>query len=438
MAYLTIFLLILTVNTYSKDYSANYTSRLSASDYLLKDRGKHSDPVFDVYRTVDLGVDLGIGSDCGRISLKNTLKASLKNLLINREYFGEVGRSILAASPMLLTCYFSPTWCSILKHGRITANFLAQMRLDQCSLIDKYTDSRTEDFYIERQKCVHSAIERKDGNMEQAMKECQNGNVHQYDLSNWAGSRYGKKTSSNKLLESSAKWAGFNDSESNKLLDLAKSIVGETIISKGKISINYGTRKVALTPRTYLMSIEKETYNSLCKNLFQKIDAQKDKHSIEKIVTDNDLRTISQNEKERLIDRQTLRSLVYLPLNKRKIACKKLSAAMSLTMFSRKMNRTIDMLTRQSHDPHLPPKWKRKLKEKISKLETSVDRTIKSKKDENKPLNEVLSLINKEGSKYINEFSKKKLVNNADQINSDQIHKIFFDCSDDLMCDGGN
>lgn len=85
------------------DYQS--TSKLSPSDYLMGSHGKRSDPVFDNYRTIDLGVDLGIGADCGQIDFKGTMRAALRNILDTR-YLGDMGRNIIAASPMLLTCYW--------------------------------------------------------------------------------------------------------------------------------------------------------------------------------------------------------------------------------------------------------------------------------------------------------------------------------------------
>ena len=179
------------------DYSYRSETELSSHDYLLKDRGR-KDPVFDEYRKIELGLDLGIGSDCGKIDFQSSLKATLKNLL-DTKYFGDMGKDILAGSPMLVTCYFSPTWCSILKHTRLNANFISQMRLDQCSIMDKYVDSRTEDFYQERQKCVHRALQSNGGNMENAMRSCGSKSVYDYDLANWAGNKDGEQTTTNKL-----------------------------------------------------------------------------------------------------------------------------------------------------------------------------------------------------------------------------------------------
>ena len=49
------------------------------------------------------------------------------------------------------------------------ANMLAQLRLDQCSVIDNYVDSRTDEFLKERQDCVRQAIKESNGNFEEAM-----------------------------------------------------------------------------------------------------------------------------------------------------------------------------------------------------------------------------------------------------------------------------
>ena len=77
-----------------------FSTRLKPSDYLLRSVDPHADPVFDSYRTIDLGASLGIGSDCGRIDFTGTLRASLKNLL-DAKYFASIGQNIIGSSPML-------------------------------------------------------------------------------------------------------------------------------------------------------------------------------------------------------------------------------------------------------------------------------------------------------------------------------------------------
>jgi len=130
----------------------------------------------------------------------------------------------------------SPTWCAILKHTQVSANFLSQMRLDQCALIDRYTDSRTDDYYRERQECVRQKIADNGGNLEQAMGECQGG-VYGANLANWAGQSGGGKTPVSKLIESSAKWAGLSGPEATRTTDLLKAFVGDTVVASGNVSV---------------------------------------------------------------------------------------------------------------------------------------------------------------------------------------------------------
>ena len=67
------------------------TGEMQPSDYLFGSNSKHGDPIFDRYRTIDLDVDIGIGSDCGRIDIKNTLRAALRNIL-DTKYLGDMGQ----------------------------------------------------------------------------------------------------------------------------------------------------------------------------------------------------------------------------------------------------------------------------------------------------------------------------------------------------------
>ncbi len=419
-----------------QDWSRKHSIKLSPSDYLLKDRGDRSDPIFENRPTIELGANLGIGSDCGKVNFSSTLKATLKNLLGSKKYFEKVGMDILAASPMLLTCYFSPTWCSILKSTRMDANFLSSMRLDQCALIDKYTDSRTDDFYRERQECVHKAIQQNGGNMEEAMQECKNGNVWKYNLSDWAGNG-GRKVSENKLLESSAKWAGIKGSEGEKTLNLLKSLVGETIISKGRVSVDYGPKKFGITPRTHFLGLKKVTHELLCEKLLKKVEAKGTAQSFSKTVTDEELKEISGDSKSLLLDRQTVRSIAFMPYHKRKMICRKLSSAIATTRFASEMNKTLDVLHLAAQNPNLPEKRKKEVIQKRNSLHESVKLTMELYEQKNSPLNKVLSQINEQGIKLIDEATKESLGGDVNSLNQRKVESLFWDCADGIMCKQG-
>lgn len=428
----------MSISATAKGFNYRHSSEMTSSDYLFKERSNLNDSVFDNYQTIELGFNLGIGADCGKVDFKSTLQGTLKNLL-DAKYFESVGNNILAASPMLLTCYFSPTWCSILKHTRVNANFLSQMRLDQCALIDKYVDNRTEDFKKERQSCVHQAIQRNGGNMENAMKECQSGSDYSVDLSNWAGSRFGSKAGKNKLIDSSAKWAGFTSSEAQRSVGLLQALVGDTVVGKGQISVEYGPRRKAITPRTRLYEIEKDTYESLCKGLLKKIDRNNNRLSIDRLISQDDLKIVGGTNTEPYIDRQTLRYLSFMPFIKRGSYCRKLSSSIAMTKFSDEMNQSLDMLNIMEQNPNLPANRKSEIADKRKKLKDSIESTLQLQDAKNTPLNTVVSQITKEGSFYQGRVTERTFDNEANRINSERSQGEFFDCSDGILCDqGGN
>lgn len=427
-------ILLLGSTAEGSDFNYRNTSEYNSSDYLFKNRGELDDTVFDRYQTIDFGIDLAIGSDCGRVDFKSTLKGTLKNLL-DAKYFESMGQNILAASPMLLTCYFSPTWCSILKHTRMSANFLSNMRLDQCALIDKYVDTRTEDFKMERQSCVRKAIQRTGGNMEAAMSQCKSGSDYSFDIANWSGASNGAKARTNKLIASSAKWAGFTGREARRSVDLIKALVGDTVIGRGKVTVEYGPSKKALTPRIRLAAIEKDTYSKLCKGLLNKIDKNNNRLSIDRLIKDDELKDIGQDNDGAFIDRQTLRYLSYLPFIQRHSYCRKLASSMALTQFSGEMNRSLDILTVLSQNPNLPANRKNEINSKRQALKESIETTLELKKIKNEPLNKVLSQITSEGRLYQGQATDRTLNSNAAARDARRTRAMFMDCSDGFMCE---
>lgn len=432
-AFILALLLFLSVGRFVRAEDFRYSGKLSPNDYLMQSRQEHRDPVFDKYRTVDLGVNLGVGSDCGRIDFKSTLRASLSNIL-DSKYFGDMGKDILAASPMLLTCYFSPTWCAILKHSQVNAHWLSQMRLDQCSIVDKYVDSRVEDYYQERQSCVRKAIDRNGGNLEQAMESCRGADMWQADLNNWSGGKYGQKANTNRLIESSAKWAGMDNPESQSSINLVKALVGDTVVSRGHISVEYGPRNTPLTPRTYLQSLEKATYDKLCGNVLKRVVDSGGKTSVDRLISDDDLKEVSPNTSEPLIDRQTIRSLAYMSPKQRGYACQKLSDAVAMTVFSTDVNRSLDVLTTLSQNPNLPPQRKQELEQKRKALKEQVELTVGLYHQRNAPINSVLSQINETGAQLQSIAVGAELQGDANVEANYRTHTNFMDCADGIMC----
>lgn len=430
-----IFLALTTAHAGESDFNYRNKSEFKANDYLFKSQEFKKDPVFDEYRTVDVGVNLGIGSDCGRVDFKSTLQASLRNILDSR-YFGDMGKDIIAGSPMLLACYFSPTWCAILKHSQINANFMSQMRLNQCSLIDKYTDSRVQEFYEERQKCVHREIERSGGNMESAMQACNTNRIWDTDITNWSGAKYGEKNNSNKLIESSAKWAGFDTPESTGVLKLVKNLVGDTVISRGKISVEYGDKPFGITPRLHLASIERDVQEKLCVELLRKIDRAGPRGANDVIRAVN-LEAITGTREQTLLDLQTLRNLAIQPYKSRSLYCQRLASSIAVARFSEDMNRSLDVLSLAAQNPNLPDRRKKEIENKRDALKVAIETTLELQREKNDPLNKVVSQINQEGQEIHDNLSQDRLLQDQVQLESNTTNSRFFDCADGVFCERG-
>jgi len=433
ISFVAIFLLMSPGVWADGDFSYRNQSEFKPHDYLFKRQELRRDPIFDDYRTVDVGVNLGIGSDCGRVDFKSTLQASLKNILDSR-YFGDMGKDIIAGSPMLLACYFSPTWCAILKHSQINANFMSQMRLNQCSLMDKYTDSRVQEFYEERQSCVHREIDRNGGNIEAAMQSCNSARVWDTDIANWSGSKYGDKTSANKLIGSSARWAGLDTPAGASTLNLVKNLVGDTVVSRGKVSVEYGDKPFGITPRTHLAGIERDIQERLCLGLLKKIDAA-GPYGANEVIRGADLDAVMGLKDQVLLDRQTLRNLAVMPYRSRTLYCQRLSNSIAVARFSDDMNRSLDVLTLAAQNPNLPERRKKEIENKRDQLKNSVDVTLELQKEKNSPLNEIVAQINQEGEGLHLDLSRERLTRDQVELESHSTRSRFFDCADGVLCD---
>ncbi|MBM4253418.1 MAG: hypothetical protein FJ146_15725 [Deltaproteobacteria bacterium] len=412
-----------------KRYQSN--QRLRSEDYMLKSFDEKHDAAFDGNpKIVDMNFNLGISSDCGNINFENTMKATLSNLL-DAKYFGDVGKNIVASSPLLLACYASPTWCAILKHSQISADLLSQMRLDQCAMVDKYTDSRSEDYYRERQSCVHSAIKRADGNLETAMERCDGG--FDATLASWGG-KSGGSGGVNKLVESSAKWAGLTSEEASRVTDLTKAFVGDTVLSKGSIGVEYGSRRKPLTPESHLKELQADLHKRLCEEILVKATSGRFGYSG---VDDKELRELSKGLPEVAIDRDTVDALRQLPPAQRRLACKKLSDTTAVSIFTRDVNRSMDVLTVATQNPNLPPGRKEELEAKRRSLKESIDLTLELQRQRNEPLREVLREIHEQGEGFRGEYTRQALREDESAAGSSRARSTLTDCSDGVLCGKG-
>ena len=411
-------------------YRAN--AHLKPQDYLFAPNPERKNDLFETLKPVDLGVDLGVGSDCGKINIDGTLKSAFGKFL-SGDYFKGMAQDILAGAPMLAACYMSPTWCAILKHTQISANYLTQTRLNQCQIMDKYTDSRVEDYYRERQTCIHKAIEANGGDMDSALASCQN-NVFERKAGLWAG-KNDDPNAPNALLADSAKWAGFSGPESERISGVIKSMVGDTILTKGNLRVEYGSQTHAYSPRSYLLSMQEKTSEEFCKKLLPTIAAGS------QYITDDEIKKrisalpVAPGEEEASpLTPDIVRSLSYLPPIRRDQICLKLSQTLATQSFARDMNRAIDVLTVAAQNPNLPPNRKAEIEQKRQALKDQVELTLHLRQEQAKPIGEAMQYITSEGLAAQDEATRANIATQSG-IESKNSHAARMnDCADGVFC----
>lgn len=407
---------------------------LKPHDYLFAPNPERKNDLFETLRPIDLGVNLAVGSDCGKINIDGTLKATFGKFL-SGDYFKGLASDILGGAPMLAACYMSPTWCSILKHTQLSANFLTQTRLNQCQIMDRYTDSRVEDYYRERQTCVHRSIEKNGGDMDTALASCQNG-VFEHKAGLWRGSG-DDPNAPNRLLSDSAKWAGFSGAEGDRITGLLSSIVGETVLVNGNVRVEYGPRSRAYSPRSYLLSMEEQISQSLCSKLLPELASSSSYIPDDEITRKMSKLPSAPGEAEApALTPDVVRNLSYLPKYRRDRICLKLSQAMAMQAFTRDMNRSMDVLTVAAQNPNLPPNRKAEIEQKRLALKDQVDLTLRLRQEQSKPMGEVMQYIAHEGIAAQDEATRENL-SNASSIEHKASHAARMnDCSDGIFCEG--
>jgi hypothetical protein len=420
-------------NSSNFSFGTGVSSRIRPQDYLYAPNPESRNDLFEQLKPVEASVNLGIGSDCGKINVEGTLKSTFGKVL-SGDYFKGLTEDILGSAPMLAACYMSPTWCAILKHTQLSANFLTQTRLNQCQIIDKYTDSRVEDYYRNRQDCVHQAIQDNGGDMDAAMASCQNG-LFNSKAGKWAGSSKDDPSQPNALIGDSITWAGFSGQEGTRIGEVLKALVGDTVVAQGNVSVEYGGQAHASSPRSYLLTLQDQVRQSFCEKLLPEI-AQK-----QTFINDSDIQkgidalpTASSEQETSFLTPEVVRNLAYLPPIRRERICLKLSQAMAMSAFTRDMNRSLDVLTAAGQNPNLPPNRKSEINEKRTELKDQIDLTLKLRQEQDKPVNEVMQYIAQEGLAAQDEAVRSTLTQESTTRSKQSHYNRMNDCADGIFC----
>ncbi len=397
---------------------------LYSEDYLLKDyQGRNKKEILD-FEIVDVDAGFKVGSSCGKLNVSSSLQANFKDVF-NRKNLEKVGKNLLASSPHLLTCYLSPSACSVLKHIEKQASEMMRFRLDQCAIIDKYTDDRAAEFDQGKQTCVRNIMSRNGGNINDAIESCDNNSLPDISGKN-------ATTAKSKLIEDSARWAGIKDIERKRVLDFAKSIVGDNIRSGGELKNSYGTAK---TPQSISLITHKRS-EKIFKTLIDitnKIIEKRERGFLYK-VSDQDLKPIKELLSSDHLNIQTIYKLSNIGDERRSQALSILSNKIAKSTIASDTLKASELLGVFLANPNLSSTGKKEILEKQYLLARALNFNLQvSEKSESLIKNSLYS------ASKLSEFDASSRRNSNlnqtfNQINNNQADSGLFDCSDPVFC----
>ncbi len=400
----------------------DYRDSVRLGSQNMYDLSKRREGSLQEYRIVDLSASVDVGSNCGQMNVGANLRANMKEFL-NGDFFQGLGNQITDAGGLLALCYLSPAMCSITKNLRITSGLTSAMDLEACSLIEKYQDQQIAVYERERSQCVRSELKRNGNNVKEALKSC-GENSYENKLKDWAGGD--GLVPMNQLLDSTAKWAGLGGDEAIKTIELTKAFVGDTVIGKGGVSVDFGARNRIYTPSD-LIEDERKLIAENIQNYFRYNEFSSN-------IEDDDLEKIFQQKIPLSVSRNLMQKLSFLPNRDRETAISKVSKAIATQSGIEKLEKSMELLLLASRNPNVPDAQKLEAKNLSEQLKNSLELSLKVKNSENDSFEKILAQVSDESQKYESwEFSEKLNVEKTN-FGEKSLKQDFMDCSDNVFC----
>lgn len=408
----------------------SYRNSTRVNSMGLRDLSDTSPTALDRYKVIDLSANVEVGTSCGEMNIATNLQSNLKDLL-GDDFFKGVGNQIQNAGGMLALCYLSPSYCAIAKHMRMSSHFLSQLNLDSCAMIDKYVDSRVADYDMSKQQCVRKKMSENGRDVKAALEECGQGTGK---LEDWAGGK-GGPVKANALIGSTAKWAGLKGDDTEKIIQMTKAFVGDTVVANGKAQVEFGPKSRLTTPREYISeesSVVAEKLNDLMDDLEQNEVQGSFSLATRKKINDIFEKGLSQD-----VALESVRKLSYLPTRARREAVRRLSQVVAMNNVAQDAEKSLEVLALAVRNPNLPPHRQQEAIALREQLKDSLEMTLDMRKSGSDQLREVLGSIKDDGSFYESNVVRRNLEGHASKRNQGRLKEQFFDCSDSTFCNSG-
>jgi hypothetical protein len=210
-------------------------------------------------------------------------------------------------------------------------------------------------------------------------------------------------------------------------------VVGDSVVTRGNVSVDYGPRKLNVTPRTLLISLREVKYKTLS-DLIRKVESSGSGSNVYGVVTEADLHAVNGGNADGAVDLETMQSLLYMPYRVRDAALTKLADALAMPEFSHKMSQSLDFMTRVTQNVHLPDNRKAEAEQKRKALKEQIEMTMVLEGKRSESLNNVLVQISQEGERYEGVARGHRVNTNKATRRGESNRSSLLDCADDILC----
>ncbi len=336
---------------------------------------------------------------CSGFDLASSFNSVLSEQIM-ADYLKNISSSAMAAAPMLLLEYVSPTLADIIKHFNAMTNMRLGLRYAQCEDIEKAAGEYMDKL---RKKSEDECVKEKQSqgiDIDSALKACKEGKDPFAFLKNAEGIPLAQGGKIDILADIFKK---INIPDDRK--DFVKSVVGETTITSSQIENNKGEKSI------YKVNDEFRTDTS------GKLVSLTEEYLNSKTVSDDSLKELSLPNNP--VTEEQIRDITLMPKAKQYIAVSKISSDIAYFKTIAQYRQAMDDLLEAMRAPGLDDVQRGVLQRDYDYLKEKLER-FKEERQIYKDYNEAVAGI-------LSESEKEKL---NTIINDDETTSYFSDTTE--------
>jgi hypothetical protein len=403
---LLIFILALTHISYADIFTRDNTTPYTIDSAISEDRsgfyyrgGVDYRPQVPVEEP-SVGYSILSGSKgCSGFDLASSFNSTFSEQIL-ADYLKGISSSAIAAAPMLLLEYASPTLADIVKHFNTMTNMRLGLRYAQCEDIEKAAGEYMDKLRKKSEsECVKDKVAQ-GLDIDSALKTCKEGKDPFAFLKNAEGIPLAQGGKIDVLSDIFKKINIPNDRK-----DFVKSVVGETTITSSQIENNKGEKSI------YKVN---DDFRSETSDKFFAIVSE---YMNSKTVSTDSLKDLSLYNNP--VTEEQIRDIALMPKAKQYIAVSKLSSDIAYFKTISQCRQAMDDLLEAMRAPGLDDVQRGVLEKDYNYLKEKLER-FKEERQINKDYNEAMSGI-------LSESEKEKL---STIMNDDGTTSYFSDSSE--------